>query len=49
MASRPDTSEILSRFPGPVTLYPSRKKWLLVCAGGALFAIGGVWMVRSGE
>ena len=49
MASRPDTSEMLSRFPGPVTLYPSRKKWLLVCAGGALFAIGGVWMVRSGE
>jgi hypothetical protein len=49
MASRPDTSEILSRFPGPVTLYPSRKKWLLVCAGSALFAIGGVWMVRSGE
>jgi hypothetical protein len=49
MASRTDISEILSRFPGPVTLYPSRKKWLLVFAGGALFASGGVWMIRSGE
>jgi hypothetical protein len=49
MASRTDISEILSRFPGPVTFYPSRKKWLAVLAGGALFTIGGVLMVRSGE
>jgi hypothetical protein len=26
---------ILARFPGPLTLYPSRKKWLLVFAGSA--------------
>ena len=44
-----DAVQILPRFPGPVTLYPSRKKWLLVFAGSALFAIGGAWMIRSGE
>jgi len=36
---------ILSRFPGPVTLYPSRKKWLLFLLGSALFTAGGVGMV----
>ena len=40
-------TEILSRFPGPVTLRPSRKKWLLVFAGSALFAAGGYWMIQS--
>ena len=30
---------ILSRFPGPVTLHPSRAKWLMVFAGGALFLL----------
>jgi hypothetical protein len=49
MASRTDISEILSRFPGPVTFYPSRKKWLAVLAGGVLLTIGGVLMVRSGD
>ena len=36
---------ILSRFPGPVTLYPSRRKWLLVLLGCALFTAGGIVMV----
>ncbi len=49
MATHTDAAEILSRFPGPVTLYPSRKKWLLVFAGGALFATGGAWMIQSGD
>jgi hypothetical protein len=40
---------IAARFPGPVTLYPSRKKWLIVFLGSALFAVGGIWMVSSGE
>jgi hypothetical protein len=44
-----DAAEIPARFPGPVTLYPSRKKWLLVFAGSALFAVGGAWMIRSGD
>src|SRR5690348_4499396 len=49
MLSSPAVPELLSRFPGPLTLHPSRKKWLLVLAGCALFAIGGYWMVRSNE
>ena len=35
-------SEILARFPGPVTLYPSRRKWLLLMAGCLLFAVGNI-------
>ena len=49
MSSLTDVTEILSRFPDPVTFRPSRKKWLLVFAGGALFAAGGYWMIRSDE
>jgi hypothetical protein len=49
MAPRTDPTAILDRFPGPVTLYPSRRKWLLVMAGGAVFAIGGAWMIRGGD
>jgi hypothetical protein len=44
-----DVAEILSRFPGPLTLYPSRKKWLLFFLIGALFAAGGGWMINRGE
>jgi hypothetical protein len=44
-----DTAEILSRFPRPVTLRPSRKNWLLVFAIGLLFAVGGAWMIRDGQ
>jgi hypothetical protein len=49
MSSEDQAGTILSRFPGPVTLYPSRRKWLLVLAGGLLFTVGGVLMVRSGD
>jgi hypothetical protein len=49
MAPRTDPAAILDRFPGPLTLYPSRRKWLLVSAGGAAFAIGGAWMIRGGD
>ncbi len=38
---------ILSRFPGPVTLYPSRKKWLLVLVGSAVFTAAGFGMVAE--
>ena len=40
-------SEILSRFPGVVTLYPSRRKWLVILAGCLVFTAGGFWMVRD--
>jgi hypothetical protein len=49
MPSATDAAEILARFPGPLTLYPSRKKWLLVLAGSALFAVGGFWMIKTGD
>jgi hypothetical protein len=45
MASRTDLAAILARFPGPVTLYPSRKKWLTMLAGGVLFAILGALII----
>jgi hypothetical protein len=42
-----DVETTLSRFPGPVTLYPSRKKWLVILLVSALFTLGGIWMVRA--
>jgi len=41
--SAPDT--ILQRFPGPVTLHPSRGKWLLIFVVCALFGTIGVGMI----
>ncbi len=49
MAAGNKVADFLSRFPGPVTLHPSRKKWLLVFLGGAVFSAGGILMIRSGE
>ncbi len=44
----PDKAEtILARFPGPVTLYPSRKKWLWLLLISGLFTLGGIFMVRQ--
>jgi hypothetical protein len=40
---------MLSRFPGPATLYPSRTKWLLVLLAGGLLAVGGYLMVSDGD
>jgi hypothetical protein len=40
---------ILSRFPGPVTLRPSRMKWLLVLLAGGVFAFGGYLMLADGD
>jgi hypothetical protein len=42
-----DAAQILARFPGPVTIYPSRKKWLLVFAISIAFTAGGTWMIAS--
>ena len=49
MPSDDKFAEIVARFPGPVTLYPSRKKWLVVCLGGSAFTIGGIRMIQSGD
>ena len=40
---------ILARFPGPVTLYPSRRKWLLLLLFAAALTAGGVHMVATAE
>jgi hypothetical protein len=47
MPSNSGLYAILMRFPGPVTLYPSRRKWALVLAGCGLFAAGGIWMIAG--
>jgi len=49
MPISPRGADLLARFPGPVTLYPSRRKWLLMFIGTALFAAGGAWMIRGGD
>ncbi len=46
MASKPD--RILQQFPGPVTLHPSRIKFLILLAGSLGFSVGGYYMVRDG-
>src|SRR5271170_1776939 len=45
MSSDAGCDAILMRFPGPVTLYPSRRKWTRNLIGCALFAAVGVSMV----
>jgi hypothetical protein len=47
MSSDAELDAILMRFPGPVALYRSRRKWLLVLAGCVLFAIAGIGMIRD--
>ena len=47
MANEADA--ILARFPGPVTLYPSRRKWLLLLLFSAVLAAEGVHMVATAE
>ena len=49
MASDATYNEILARFPGPVTLYPSRRKWLLLMAGCLLFAGVGIGGAYNGD
>lgn len=47
MASKTDPAAILARFPGPVTLTPSPRKWLLVLGGCLAFVAIGIW--QAGE
>ncbi len=48
-SSESQVDAILSRrFPGPLTFYRSRKKWLLLLLIGGLFTAGGFWMVSDG-
>ena len=45
MSSAP--AAILSRFPGPVVLVPSRRKWLFVLGGGVAFVAAGLWVMHD--
>jgi len=47
MPSQDKTGAILSRFPGPVTLYPSRTKWILILLGCAVFVAGGLFAMQG--
>jgi hypothetical protein len=47
-SSNMEAELILSRFPGPVTLYPSRKKWVWALLYGGIFTAFGFWMVSGG-
>ena len=49
MPSNDRVAGILARFPGPVRLYPSRRKWLLVALGGIAFTAIGIGMVLTGD
>ena len=48
-ASADKAEQILARFPGPVTLHISRKKWLLVLLGCVAFTAAGIWMIVDGK
>lgn len=43
-----EADQLLSRFPGPVTLYPARMKWLVVLLVTSLFTAAASWMVSRG-
>jgi hypothetical protein len=49
MRSDKNAEAILRTFPGPLTLYPSRRKWILMLLGGAVFDAIGIAMVADGE
>ena len=49
MRSGEEAHDLLARFPGPVTLAPSRRKWIMVALAGAAFTAIGAWMVASGN
>jgi hypothetical protein len=39
--------QILSQFPGPVTLYPSRSRLALMAFGSLLFVAISIWAIRT--
>jgi len=47
MRSGKDTEAILQTIPGPLTLYPSRRKWILMLLGCGVFDAIGIEMVAD--
>ena len=41
------SNTLLQGFPGPLTLYPSTRKWVTVLLACILFDAGGFWMVAQ--
>jgi hypothetical protein len=49
LAPAKDISTVLAAFPGPVTLYRSMTKWLIMLLGCVAFTGGGIAMIQSHE
>jgi hypothetical protein len=49
MRSSAEADKLLTGFPGPVFMRPSRRKWLLILLGCAIFTAGSIWMVLEGK
>src|SRR5262245_24346187 len=49
MSSDAQVEAVLQRFPGPVTLYRSRRKWLLVLLSGLVLTAIGVGMIADND
>jgi hypothetical protein len=47
MSSDPRADAILAKFPGPVTLSVSRRKWFLMLVGSGAFTAAGIAMASS--
>jgi hypothetical protein len=45
MSSKSCVDAILAQFPGPVILYPSRRKYLLMLIGSLIFVVGEIWII----
>lgn len=44
-----DVALILASFPGPATLHPSRRKFVLALAGCLAFAAVAIWLLQEGS
>lgn len=49
LSSNSEVDDILSQFPGPAKLCPSRAKWLLILLLSAFFVFGGYLGVSKGD
>ena len=41
-------TDLIARFPGPVTLVPSRVKWWLMLLGSGLMVTASIWVIYVG-
>jgi Bacterial PH domain len=47
MTERSMVDELLRRFPAPVILYPSKRRWLFMLVGNGAFVALGIWMISD--